>query len=203
MNGNRPLCFSLIVSLLLLLAGCDVTRHWKEEVALRDGRILVVDRTSTAARFGESGQKIGRINYWSIQLQNPVSLFWEGDLAPFILHLDSQYAYVATRIILTWRECKKYDYPNPPFVYFRVLLGSENWERISASSLPDGLDTNLLLSIWDGSREADKKFFTSQDGKAMDRNGDLAKDHFDKAKRFPSNWCDEVKIEDQKQSGVR
>ena len=165
---NRYLAYLSICAVTTLLCACDASRKWTEEVQLQDGRIVRIQRTSTASRFGEMGQKTGATQYWSIQLDGPTSLFWKGDVAPIIFAIDSEYAYVVSEIVLTWKDCNKYAYPNPPYIYFRSRQSSSSWEQIGGDQLPDGLSVNLLQGIWRNSEAMNKRVIRVQDRLRID-----------------------------------
>ena len=195
---NRYLAYLSICAVTTLLCACDASRKWTEDVQLQDGRIVSIQRTSTASRFGEIGQKTGATKYWSIKLDGRTPLFWEGDIPPVIFAIDTEHAYVVTQIHLTWRDCGKYGYPDPPFVYFRSRQSSAKWERISSDELPNDLRVNLLQGIWTDSDATAKKVFHVHDRLKIDFYSPLVKSGFDKSKPYAeTKGCGEVKSHDQ------
>jgi hypothetical protein len=123
--------------------------HWKEEVKLHDGRVIVAERERRQGGRAEPGQAPPQ-NWEEIRARNPDTgedVVWqdESGTAAYVLDFVGGVPYLASRVGL-FRDCKKYRFPELSFVFFKYQAGS--WERIDLEKFPATLDTNLLLGSW-------------------------------------------------------
>jgi hypothetical protein len=130
--------------------GCSgaVERSWSEDVALDDGRVIVIDRY---VKFTQSNA-FGGGAYSSTDLESSLSFrdelsslpAWSVPLVPTVLYQDSssgEWVIVATTGNCdTWFEGGS---PVPPYWEYRLKNGKWSQSRLSTSSI--GRSTNLFF----------------------------------------------------------
>lgn len=134
------------------LAGCaGGGRYWKEEVALPDGRVLMVERThSLGSQFDGEISDINKpplaVGFTvDIPLPQGGKAHWEGDrsLSPLAVGLKDGVAYLAA----SPRTCPDYERwgrPVPPYVFFKYESGT--WNRVAVAEFPEDIGTaNLMI----------------------------------------------------------
>ncbi len=144
---------SWLLVLAVALAGCaGGGRYWKEEVALPDGRVLMVERRQKLGNPLEReipDLKFGPpIVRYELDIPVPESkrtVRWETDrsLSPLAIGIKDGTAYVGA----SPRTCPDYDRwgrPVPPYVFFKHD-GTE-WKRIEVAEFPAEVrQANLLI----------------------------------------------------------
>jgi hypothetical protein len=132
-----------------LLSSCfgKATYHWKEEVQLRDGRVIVIERS---VRTGEVPVEIGQLpgeSEYTLTFKTRDGKFvtWEAgrSFRPMILDFSGEIPYVvATGITLT--DYQANGCPKPPYFIFRFEAGG--WVRIAYEQLPSSVRRANLYS---------------------------------------------------------
>lgn len=147
--------YRLLIAVLLLTVSCvahasrwsPFTASWHEEVLLRDGRVLQVQRTITygpdvfpprgtgplleqSIAFSHGGQRIA----WSDTDKSMIG--YTPDILDFV---DG--APVIVMPVYFFTACKKYGFPQDGMIAF--ILRRNKWEAISVASLPKDLKVNL------------------------------------------------------------
>jgi len=129
---------------LLALTGCIIDpsqyvtpyESWKEEVALQDGRMLIIERSQTYGRSAGIGQ--GRlIGKRTLDFAIPGTqqkVHWEGDehVIPMLLDFKDGVPYLAARPF----SCHSFELlgrPIPPYVIYKYI---GQWERIALVDFP-------------------------------------------------------------------
>jgi len=124
------------------------TYHWKEEVLLHDGRVIIVERSvKTGYVPVEMGQSPGESDY-TLTFKGPEgrSITWHGGrdrFRPMILDFADGVPFVvargATSLVYGAEGC-----PRPPYFFFRWRDG--DWERIAYREFPKAI-SKLNLSV--------------------------------------------------------
>lgn len=172
----------LLVGLVLaglVLAGCaGGGRYWREEVALADGRMLVVER------WQELGHPLAReipdlkfgppVVGYGLDIPIPgtkKTVRWETDrsLSPLAIGVKEATVYLAA----SPRTCPDFDRwgrPVPPYVFFKHDGGE--WKRIVVEEFPQEIaHANLLVGAQ--AREVESGYVSTD----MVRRGNLATSH--------------------------
>ncbi|MDZ7656243.1 MAG: hypothetical protein U0997_09885 [Sulfurimicrobium sp.] len=146
-TGKRWLLTGAMTFALIIISGCVIdTSHvgqyvkpyesWKEEMALQDGRMLIVDRTLSYGRSAGIGQ--GRlIDKRTLDFVIPgtrQTVHWEGDehVIPMLLDFKDGVPYLAARPF----SCFSFELlgrPIPPYMLFKY---TGQWERIAMADFP-------------------------------------------------------------------
>jgi hypothetical protein len=147
----------LVALVLLALGGCGVigggVRQWQEEVALPDGKTIVVERShvlgSTLDReLSSMNAPPGAKSYAiSIPLPNGGQAKWEAenkDMIPMALSVAGE----GVQILASPSDCAAYSRfgrPVPPFLIFRYDNG--HWVRATIDQFPSAIaEANLMIS---------------------------------------------------------
>jgi hypothetical protein len=125
------------------------TLRWREEVALQDGRTLVVSRKTTMERGGETYGRIeGRRELRFTHPDTGAVIVWENAgavgsrLRPKLLDIDQGHVYLVA-MAQAIRDYDELDCPTPPYFVFRY--DAAGWTRIPIADLPARFDTANLL----------------------------------------------------------
>jgi len=152
MTAARLTLFFVLGFSLTLTIGCipgKVTRKWSEEVALDDGRVIIVDRY---VAFEESNSWAGDA-YSATETRSTISFRgelaklpdWDVPLVPVLLYQDASdgnWAVVATTSSCEiWAERGS---PQPPYWEYRLTHGA--WSQTSLSRASIGRKPNLLFA---------------------------------------------------------
>lgn len=148
----------VMIFFTLTLAGCIIDpsqyvtpyESWKEEAALQDGRMLIVDRSLTYGRSAGIGQGrlIGKRTLDFVIPGTQQKVHWEGDehVIPMLLDFKGGVPYLATRPF----SCHSFDLlgrPIPPYVIYKY---TGQWERIGMADFPlEFSQANLTLDAKD------------------------------------------------------
>lgn len=146
----------IIVTALIIFCLCGCAgggRYWREEVALPDGRVILVsrwqklgsplDRELQDIKFG--APVVGHV----IEITNPdtnKTIRWETDktLTPLAIGINHGAVYLVARPRFCW-VYEQLGRPEPPYVFFKYQEGG--WQRISVGELPSEIaKANLLVS---------------------------------------------------------
>ena len=131
----------------LLLLGCGARPEWKEQVALKDGRVIVVERSDHLTRSLEMGGSGGWVfNSSTIEFlpstQSVKKILWKGSAYPIAIDIHEGRSFLLT-IIISYAGVKEFGRPKPGYVAFE--LKNDKWERIQIKDLPPGIKGNLLI----------------------------------------------------------
>lgn len=132
------------------------TYHWKEEVLLHDGRVIVVERSvKTGYVPVEIGQPPGESDYTlTFAASEGTSVAWDGGRSrfiPMILDFEQGVPYVvatgATSLVYGAEGC-----PRPPYFFFR--WGAGQWQRVVYEEFPKSIrKANLSAGLTYPSRD--------------------------------------------------
>lgn len=156
------LLLSMVVSLCACagLPGIGRTMHWKEEVKLHDGQVIVVDRFYNLGGYPaiESHNRSPRDETLTFTLPGSgTAITWKTEfndspelnsLGPLLLDVVDGIPYLAT----SPAGCiayNKWGRPNPPYVLFKYV--NETWLRIPLEAFPSLLVQSNLMSRPDAS----------------------------------------------------
>jgi|GEM_PF-3993145 len=152
-DGVKLLLVAVIFNTALTLAGCaGGGRYWREEVALPDGKAIIVERTDRlGGAFDGELSDIGKLpsvkeHLLDIPLPQGGKAHWASgeSLIPLAVGIKNGKAYLAA----SPRTCPDYDRwgrPIPPYVFFKFEDGT--WKRISVEEFPEEITkANLLIS---------------------------------------------------------
>lgn len=146
-SGKRWLLTGAMTFALIIISGCVIdTSHvgqyvkpyesWKEEVALQDGRMFIVDRTLSYGRSAGIGQ--GRlIDKRTLDFVIPgtrQTVHWEGDehVIPMLLGFKDGVPYLAA-VPFSCFSFELLGRPIPPYVLYKY---TRQWERIAMADFP-------------------------------------------------------------------
>jgi hypothetical protein len=147
-------------------AGCGQpeTITWQEELALHDGKSIVVTRSAQlGVRRREPGaSSVGDANY-TLRFTAPDGreIRWEnpGDLDLLILDFVGDTPYIAASPAMV-SHYEAYGCPEPAYVFLKYVAGE--WRRIKFEEFPTGFcDTNFLVSSRPSHRERDGRLLSS------------------------------------------
>lgn len=127
--------------------------HFKEEVRLANGKIIVIERKIETSSYGEIGGPGG----WDMvsnslelieQTSTKTQLVWETDrrLSPVLLDWDedSQEWY----LILVFRTCKEFfDHGRPEYAYVEQRYRDGQWREVPIAYSRFGRKANLFSAI--------------------------------------------------------
>lgn len=131
----------LVVAIVGLIAYAiqPETLHWKEEVLLHDGQMVVVERSVTFGGPHELGQPPSA-SRWTIEFTLPksnsrlISFESEGGAPPMLLDFYNGIPYIVV-VLSRGDAIYKYRCPNPPYLFFRYT--NSNWENITLTEFPE------------------------------------------------------------------
>lgn len=126
------------------------TVSWDEDVLLKGGQLLTVQRKATYGpdEFGRSGR--GRLKEQTIRFShNGQKIKWKNDDKWPIAYMPDILDFVNGIPVLVmpvhrWGPCNKHGFPQEGFVVFGYRNG--DWSRIPITDLPKDLKVNLLRS---------------------------------------------------------
>jgi len=159
-----------LLSILLLcipLVACGKTVHWKQEVLLQDGRVIVVERTSeqTGNIFPEniSMEKSQHIEF--LNPENNEKVIWDipKGLKPFSLDFEGTLPYLVLNAY-TVADYNNWNCPNPPYLVYRYQNGS--WSSIPFEQLPEKIIKRNLVDMSKSYQRFSDNNFMSLDGHA-------------------------------------
>ncbi len=140
-----------LLSILLLcipLIACGKTVHWKQEVLLQDGRVIIVERISeqTGKIFPEN---VSMEKSQSIEFENPDTkerISWDipRGLLPFTLDFDHKAPYLVL-VAYTVADYNNWGCPNPPYLAYRH--DQAGWESIPFDQLPARFEKRNLIDM--------------------------------------------------------
>ena len=190
MNSDRVVCrWLLIQKFSLLLASCAAlfcgiaacgseteTITWKEEVALHNGKSIVVTRSVTLGGIRrEIGQGPGAsMNTLSFAAPDGRQIRWEnpGRLTLMILDFRSGVPYLATMPSMI-TDFARYKCPAPGYVFFRY---GDDWQRIEYKDYPaEFRKSNMVISTKKHGPEMRNRIVSASE--VSERNGDLDRDY--------------------------
>lgn len=147
----------LVALVLFALGGCGVigggVRQWQEEVALPDGKTIVVERSHVLGNT--LNRELSSINsppdvksyVISIPLPNGGQAKWEAedkDMIPLALSVSGD----VVQVLASPSDCAAYSRfgrPVPPFLVFRY--GSGRWVKATIDEFPSAItEANLMIS---------------------------------------------------------
>ena len=180
LNG---LLFALIATFSLSACFVRATYHWKEEVLLHDGRVIVIERSvKTGYAPTEIGQPPAESDYTlTFGAPGGKTITWDGGrnrFIPMILDFEQDVPYVvatgATSLVYGTEGC-----PRPPYFFFRWSAGQ--WQRMTYEEFPKSIrKANLSAGLTYPSRDpmreriARGELVTKEDVVRLKRTADLA-----------------------------
>ena len=149
-RGSKILASSCLAFLLLLPAagGCsDVdTAHWKEEIQLASGEIVIVERTSIRDKSGFPASARGIQRESTIAFPDPRAAWKsDGSMIPIAAEIKNGTVFVAANI-QSREYCAKFSDPPSSVLYFRWNNG--DWAQVKKDEYPQSGKANLLTNPW-------------------------------------------------------
>ncbi len=141
----------------VVLSGCihvGQTRHYKEEVKLSSGQVVVVDRKFEPHEFGGIGTSSGwEPTYESLEIVKPLGPDdppkWESTigLVPMIFDRDPDDG--TWYLIATIYACDAWDKMGQPskYPYAEFKAEGSHWARVEFSQKRVGLEFNVMTSV--------------------------------------------------------
>ena len=179
LNG---LLFALIATFSLSACFGRATYHWKEEVLLHDGRVIVIERSvKTGYAPTEIGQPPAESDYTlTFGAPGGKTITWDGGrnrFIPMILDFEQDVPYVvatgATSLVYGTEGC-----PRPPYFFFRWSAGQ--WQRMTYEEFPKSIrKANLSAGLTYPSRDPMRErigrgeLVTKEDVARLKRTADL------------------------------
>ena len=212
MTSDKVGCARLFIQKFLLLlassaalfcgiaacGGQTETITWQEEVALHDGKSIVVTRSMTlGGTWREIGQSPGESMY-NLNFTSPDGrqISWEnpGRLRLMILDFLDGVPYLAASPAMV-TDYARYKCPDPAYVFFKY---DSSWQRIEFKDFPSEFrKTNMVISTKKHGSEMRNRIVPASE--IARSNGDLDRDYreIDPNKRSPSD-CKVTHILNQK-----
>ena len=125
------------------------TITWKEEVALHDGKTIVITRSVTVGggRKEPGTQSVGESNYTlDFTAPNGQQVHWENQahLLAMILDFQNGVPFLAAKP-RTGTDNARYGCSDPNYVFYKYING---WQRIKYGDFPaDFRTSNLIISV--------------------------------------------------------
>ncbi|EIL97734.1 hypothetical protein UU5_04621 [Rhodanobacter sp. 115] len=142
----------LVLALTMALAGCGkVSLQWSEQVRLRDGQVVVVQRTAQGKTYSELGGPGG----WRYPVEMSVSIakalgniktppVWRDTYVPVLLDYDASSG--SWSMLASFYYCETWyalGRPIPPYIEYQSIHGA-SWERVPLEQRFIDRETNLL-----------------------------------------------------------
>lgn len=146
--GKFSLLLASSAALFCGIAACGSqteTITWKEEVALHDGRTIIVTRSVTlgGGRKEPGAHTVGESNY-TLDFTAPDgrSIHWEnpGRLRLMALGFVGSIPYLLTTPAMVL-DYARYNCPNPAYVFYKYMNG---WQRIEFGDFPSAIRVRNL-----------------------------------------------------------
>lgn len=140
--------FSLMACLSFSACSDERTVHWKQEVQLQDGQVIIMDRTSvqTGTIYPEniSMEKSQHIEFVNPDTNEKVEWDIPKGLLPYALDFDSKTPYLVLTAY-TVADYNNWNCPNPPYLIYRYQ--DHNWNSISIDQLPSRFEKRNLIDM--------------------------------------------------------
>lgn len=154
--GVRNKGLALLVA-LSTLAGCDAGTgviKWQEEVELKSGEVIRVDRTAKYKSFGEWGgpggwENEGMTLRFSSSTGADTPPIWDAKFVPVVFDRDATSG--EWFIVATFYSCESWyalGQPKLPYTEYRFRGGV--WQQVGLSASVIGLKANMLTAIRSG-----------------------------------------------------
>jgi len=148
MQKIRDSLYSVLLFLSVSACSDEKTVHWKQEVLLKDGRVIIVERESTQAGkiypegiIMEKSQRIIFVNPDTGEM-----LRWNipKGLLPYTLDFSNKTPYL---VLSTYTVADYNDWgcPNPPYLVYRYK--NSTWNQISFEYLPAEIERRNLIDM--------------------------------------------------------
>lgn len=148
----------LLIGVLLVQTGCATAQpggkmkeiHWREQVRLSTGEVIVVERGEKLRRTGE-----GLKNWWlfdegwlQAKLPGVGSTRWEGTLSPLVLDVTAKGEWYLLGVIAAPRAYREFNLPEHKwYVAFKLQEGV--WQRVPFAEFPEAFKPNLLADSYE------------------------------------------------------
>lgn len=146
-----PFAVFRLVAVLVFSVGvtaCGKTVHWKQEVLLQDGRVIIVERESeqTGKLFPQNiaMEKTQFLTFTNPDTGEKVSWRVPKGLKPYALDFESRIPYLILNAY-TVADYNTWNCPNPPYLVYRYEGGS--WMPISFEQLPAKFEKRNLVDM--------------------------------------------------------
>ena len=159
-SAVRPQIFARVLVILMLLlvqVACDAgpkVIKWQEDVKLKSGEVIRVNRTAKAKPFGEWGGPGGWENEgMTLQIANPDKAdnppLWDAKFVPIVFDRDdktNEWFMVATFYSCeSWYELRR---PKLPYIEYRLKNGA--WQQVALSPSLIGREANMETGVRSG-----------------------------------------------------
>jgi hypothetical protein len=147
----------LVLTLAMTLVACDTgpkVIKWQEDVELKSGEIIRVNRTAKAKPFGEWGGPGGWENEgMTLQIATPSKPdnppLWDAKFVPVVFDRDAKTG--EWFIVATFVSCESwYDLRRPKLPYTEYRLKNGVWQQGLLSPTSIGLKGNMVVDISSG-----------------------------------------------------
>ena len=146
-----------ILCLLLGLSACDSSPSiikWQEDVELKSGEIIRVNRTAKSKSFGEWGGPGGWENEgMTMQIATPIKAdnppLWDAKFVPVVFDRDASTG--EWFIVATFYSCESwYELRRPKLPYTEYRLKNGVWQQGLLSPSSIGIKGNMVVDISSG-----------------------------------------------------
>jgi hypothetical protein len=148
MSKINAIGFCLSACLSLSAYSGEKTVHWKQEVQLQDGRVIIMDRTSvqTGKIIPEnvSMEKSQSITFVNPDTNEKVAWDIPKGLLPYALDFDDKTPYLVLTSY-TVADYNNWNCPSPPYLIYRYQ--DHGWNSIPIEQLPSRFEKRNLIDM--------------------------------------------------------
>ncbi len=151
LGGVNLLRLTLIFLLSFSLTACWASEkviHWKQEVKLRDERVIMLDRLSTQIGPGFPGnvylEKSQAISFVNPDTQEKISWNIPKGLNLHTLDFENKVPYLVLKAY-TVADYNNWNCPNPPYMVYRYE--NKQWQPLPFKQLPEKVSRRNLMDM--------------------------------------------------------
>jgi len=133
----------VLLSVGAVVLGCEDVTSWSEDVAMRDGKVIKLERRATKGSSGFPMAHRGMVKSWEL-CYAPLKVYWKSNyFQPSHFELDGDKPYVKFPL-RDCSSCKIASLPDDSTVY--MAYRGREWVRIGAAEYPSKRWRNLMTS---------------------------------------------------------